>query len=81
MAKFGLEVAIKGAAALMTCGCLLRSGPSFLGPVVDALGINSASAVQSLPGDIGNLVSANADGLLPYPLILAGTIAVGAAQP
>ena len=71
MAKFGLEVAIKGAAALMTVGCLLRSGPNFLGPVVDA----------SLPGDIGNLVSANADGLLPYPLILAGTIAVGAAQP
>ena len=81
VAKFGLEVAIKGAAALMTVGCLLRSGPSFFGPVVDALGINSAGAVPNLPGNIGNLVSANADGLLPYPLILAGTIAVGAAQP
>ena len=79
VAKFGLEFSIKGAAALMSLGCLLRSGPSFVGSLVDWLGVQSAGAANVLSditplSDFASLVSTNADGLLPYPLILAGTI-------
>ena len=86
VAKFGLEKAIKGAAALMTVGCLLRSGPSFVTPVLDFLsnnvGVPSVSAAaDALGGNLGNLVAATPNGLPPYAFILVGTIAVGAAQP
>jgi len=54
VSKFGLETAIKAAAVLMSAGCWLRSGVSFLGAT---------------------------EHLVPYPLLVAGTVLVGAAQP
>eukprot|EP00594_Rhizosolenia_setigera_P013856 CAMPEP_0178955764 /NCGR_PEP_ID=MMETSP0789-20121207/9805_1 /TAXON_ID=3005 /ORGANISM="Rhizosolenia setigera, Strain CCMP 1694" /LENGTH=622 /DNA_ID=CAMNT_0020637469 /DNA_START=169 /DNA_END=2037 /DNA_ORIENTATION=+ len=71
VAKFGLSKAIKGAAGIMTAGCLLRSGASFLGPL-----ISSANA-ESLP----SIIPASDDGLVSYPFLVAGTILVGIAQP
>ena len=72
VSKFGLEKAIKGAAALMTTGCLLRSGLSIFNPILSSLGIAVAPTIDS--------VSSSA-GLVPYWSIVAGTILVGAAQP
>ena len=72
VSRFGLEKAMKGAAALMTTGCLLRSGFSFLNPILSSLGLIAATAVDSGASDAG---------LVPYSSVLAGTILVGAAQP
>ena len=75
--RFGLERAIKGAAALMTVGCVLRSGLMFLAPAASALGMNdAAAAVLDAP-----LLAAGPDGLASYTSVVAGTILVGAAQP
>jgi Major Facilitator Superfamily len=59
VAKIGLQSAIQGSAVLMTIGCWLRSGLTFL-PFVGDPHTNS---------------------LVPYPLLVLGTICVGAAQP
>lgn len=72
VSKFGLEKAIKGAAALMTTGCLLRSGLTFLNPILSSLGLAAASTAD--------IVSSSA-GLVPYWSVVAGTVLVGAAQP
>lgn len=69
VAKFGLSKAIKGAAGIMTAGCLLRSGASFLGPL-----IANANAESLIP-------PTSDDGLVSYPFLVAGTILVGIAQP
>lgn len=55
--KFGMKRSISGAALLMTLGCWLRSGVSFI----------------SMGGA--------ADSLVPYPVLVIGTLMVGAAQP
>lgn len=68
--KFGLDKAIKGAATLMAGGCFLRSGISFLNPLLGSLGLAAASTSD-----------ASAAGLAPYWSIVAGTVMVGAAQP
>lgn len=73
VSRFGLEKAMKGAAALMTTGCLLRSGFSFLNPILSSLGLAAASTADA--------AAASGAGLVPYWSILAGTILVGAAQP
>lgn len=69
VSKFGLDKAIKGASALMAVGCLLRSGLSFLNPVLSSLGLVAADT------------AASSGGLVPYEFIVAGTVMVGAAQP
>ena len=74
VSKYGLEKAIKGAAALMATGCLLRSGLSFMNPLLSSLGLAAASTADAA-------TSAAGAGLVPYWSILAGTILVGAAQP
>jgi MFS family permease len=73
--RFGLEKAIKGAAALMATGCLLRSGFGFLTPILTSLGITTGVAAAS-GGD-----ALAAAGLVPYWSLIAGTVMVGAAQP
>mmetsp|Transcript_4745 Transcript_4745/g.6742 ORF Transcript_4745/g.6742 Transcript_4745/m.6742 type:complete len:598 (+) Transcript_4745:188-1981(+) len=70
VAKFGLQRCIQGAGVLMAAGCWLRSGFGFLLPVANAVGI-----------DASNLISATPNGLVPYPVLVAGTLMVGAAQP
>lgn len=72
VSKFGLEKAIKGAAALMATGCFLRSGLSFLNPLLSTLGLAVATTADSTAGAVG---------LVPYWSIVAGTVLVGAAQP
>lgn len=74
VSKFGLEKAIKGAAALMAAGCFLRSGLSFLNPLLSSLGLAAATTADSSS-------TAAAAGLVPYWSIVAGTVLVGAAQP
>jgi predicted MFS family arabinose efflux permease len=59
VAKIGLQRAIQGSAVLMTTGCWLRSGLTFL-PFVGDPHTNS---------------------LVSYPLLVLGTVCVGAAQP
>lgn len=59
VAQIGLQRAIQGSAVLMTLGCWLRSGLSFL-PFVGSPDTNS---------------------LVSYPLLVVGTVMVGAAQP
>jgi FLVCR family feline leukemia virus subgroup C receptor-related protein len=53
----------------MTLGCWFRSGFSFLIPVAHAVGLTP------------DVAPASAEGLVPYPLIVIGTLLVGAAQP
>lgn len=72
VSKFGLEKAIKGASALMATGCLLRSGLSFMNPLLSSLGISIAATADAASATTG---------LVPYWSIVAGTIMVGAAQP
>eukprot|EP00591_Stephanopyxis_turris_P007338 CAMPEP_0195525938 /NCGR_PEP_ID=MMETSP0794_2-20130614/26657_1 /TAXON_ID=515487 /ORGANISM="Stephanopyxis turris, Strain CCMP 815" /LENGTH=594 /DNA_ID=CAMNT_0040656515 /DNA_START=73 /DNA_END=1857 /DNA_ORIENTATION=+ len=80
VAKFGLEKAIKGAAGLMTVGCILRSG---LGPLNDIFA--GAMGGSAAIGDATEAISSSAPWIAAhtpsYPFILAGTIMVGAAQP
>jgi len=70
--RFGLGLAIKGAAGLMTVGCLFRSGVAFLAPVATAMGLPEAASAAS---------STAPDGLVPFEAIVVGTVLVGAAQP
>jgi len=65
--KIGLEKAIKGASALMLVGCVLRSGVGPIGTMLPSLASVAGPTTDS--------------GLVPYPLLLAGTILVGASQP
>jgi len=74
VAKFGLGKSIKGASILMSIGCLLRSGTAFLTPLLTALHIDPSILPNFLP-------ETTVGGLVPYSFIVAGTIAVGAAQP
>ena len=74
VAKFGLQTAIQGAGVLMAVGCWFRSGFAFLLPAAQAFGWD----------DIASSLIANTDnpaGLVPYPLVVIGTLFVGAAQP
>lgn len=74
VAKFGLQTAIQGAGVLMAVGCWFRSGFAFLLPAAQAFGWD----------DIASTLIANSDnpaGLVPYPLVVVGTLLVGAAQP
>ena len=70
VARFGLEKSIKGAAALMLLGCGLKSGFSFIMPMLGSMGI--------VPTD--NVLT-GAESLVPYWAIVTGTILVGASQP
>ncbi len=97
VAKFGLGKSIKGAAALMSVGCLLRSGIpdlSWLGgsqivhAADDIVQTVSQEVIDVLPDGISDLVdsstlteAARVAGLEPYGLIVLGTIFVGFAQP
>ena len=72
VSKFGLEKAIKGASLLMATGCILRSGVSFLDPILSTLGLTATSIADN---------AASSAGLVPYWSLLAGTVLVGAAQP
>jgi hypothetical protein len=74
VAKYGLQTAIQGAGILMALGCWFRSGAGFLLPAAQAFGWDDLAS---------SLVAAtdNAAGLVPYPLVVIGTLMVGAAQP
>lgn len=74
VATVGLQTAVRGAAALMAVGCWLRSGLSFLVPVANAVGLSDLASHLSSSSSAGA-------GLVPYPLVLVGTLMVGAAQP
>ena len=65
VAKFGLQRAIQSASLLMTVGCWLRSGLAF--------------ATTAMAG--GAVVDSVQQQLVSYPLLVAGTVLVGAAQP
>jgi FLVCR family feline leukemia virus subgroup C receptor-related protein len=80
VAKFGLQRAVQGAGILMALGCWFRSGFSFLIPMAHAMGLDSFThaLTSSSPLLVGGTSAA---GLVPYPLIVLGTILVGAAQP
>jgi FLVCR family feline leukemia virus subgroup C receptor-related protein len=68
--KIGLQRAVQGAAVLMAIGCWLRSGLGFAGPAMSMLGMAGTTTA-----------AAGAAGLVPYPLMVAGTLLVGFAQP
>lgn len=69
VSRFGLEKSIKGAATLMLLGCGLKSGFSFLTPMLASMGMISP---DSIAGGAANV---------PYWAIVAGTVLVGASQP
>jgi len=94
--KFGLGKSIKGAAALMSLGCLMRSGIPDLSWLGGSEIVHAADIVQSvsqevievLPDGISDLVdtstlteASRVAGLEPYGLLVLGTIFVGFAQP
>lgn len=78
VAKIGLQRAIQGAALVMAVGCWLRSGFGFVLPVLSA---HAADLPDGLATTMTTLASSSADGLVPYPVLLVGTLMVGAAQP
>ena len=79
VAKIGLQRAIQGAALLMAVGCWFRSGLGFVLPVLSAHAADLPDAIATTVESMSTSVSA--DGLVPYPLLLVGTLMVGAAQP
>ena len=64
--RFGLQRSVQAAAVLMATGCWLRSGVQILPQMVAAT--SSMSTASALP-------------LVPYPIIVLGTVFVGMAQP
>ncbi|CAB9497187.1 Major facilitator superfamily domain-containing protein 7 [Seminavis robusta] len=79
VAKVGLQKAIQGAAVLMAAGCWLRSGLGFVLPVLAA---HAADLPDAMADTVETLASSvTPDGLVPYPVLVAGTLMVGAAQP
>lgn len=79
VAKVGLQRAIQGAAVLMAAGCWLRSGLGFILPTLVA---HAADMPDALSDTVQTLAaSTTPDGLVPYPILVAGTLMVGAAQP
>lgn len=84
VAKFGMEASIKGAAAIMTLGCLLRSGvPDLVSPAwlrgID--GLDWVANAADVASDVTLTEASRAAGLEPYALLVAGTVLVGFAQP
>lgn len=79
VAKVGLQKAIQGSAFLMALGCWLRSGLGFLLPALTAHAADLPSQVSSTVEMLTS--SADSNGLVPYPLLVIGTLLVGAAQP
>ena len=79
VAKIGLQRAIQGAAVLMAVGCWLRSGLGFVLPVLSAHAADLPDALSTTVTSMS--LSGSADGLVPYPVLLVGTLMVGAAQP
>jgi Major Facilitator Superfamily len=79
--KIGLQKAIQGAAILMAVGCWLRSGVGFLLPVLAAHAAELPDAMSRTVETLTLSASTTPDGLVPYPLLVAGTVMVGAAQP
>lgn len=78
--RFGMQRAIQSAAALMAVGCWLRSGFGFVLPAANAIGMGDM--VTSAAASSTTWMAAGGDaGLVPYPILVAGTIMVGAAQP
>jgi len=67
VAKYGLSIMIKFAAVVMTAGCVMRSGFSFLS--WDWLQFNGVAEAAADPT------------LVPYWAMVAGTILVGFSQP
>ena len=80
VAKIGLQKAIQGSAILMALGCWFRSGLGFLLPTLAAHAADLPDAVSSTV--VETLTSTvDSNGLVPYPLLVIGTLMVGAAQP
>lgn len=74
VARVGLQTALQGAGVLMAIGCWFRSGLAFLLPAAQAIGWDDLASSLIASTD-------NAAGLVPYPLVVIGTLFVGAAQP
>lgn len=77
VAKVGLQKAIQGASILMAAGCWLRSGLAFALPIIHTANTNTPIPLDTLDA----VASASPNGLVPYPLLVVGTLMVGAAQP
>jgi hypothetical protein len=84
VAKYGLQTAIQGAGILMALGCWFRSGAGFLLPAAQAFGwedwVSSSSSLMVATTTATDNAAAAAL-LMPYPLVVIGTVMVGAAQP
>jgi len=76
--NIGLEKSIKGAAILMTVGCILRSGLEPMWVFLQQLLQNFSAIMPSAVDTTAPLVHTNPS---TYPFLVAGTILVGAAQP
>jgi len=70
VARYGLQRCVQWSSILMALGCWLRSGLGIIPVVARILGIES-EILETSP----------LFGLVPYPMLLAGTLMVGAAQP
>jgi len=89
VARFGLARSIKGAAGLMTAGCLLRSGvPDLMwlakfgvSPAVAHATDGAGTLVQALVDDSTLTEASRLAGLEPYSFLVLGTVLVGFAQP
>jgi len=68
--KYGLQRCIKMASLLMALGAWLRSGLGIIRTITDFLGVESGVVMES-----------PVFGLVSYPMFVAGTLMVGAAQP
>jgi MFS family permease len=79
--KIGLQKAIQGAGILMAVGCWLRSGIGFLLPVLAAHAAEMPDVMSRTVETLTLSASNTPDGLVPYPVLVAGTVMVGAAQP
>jgi MFS transporter, FLVCR family, MFS-domain-containing protein 7 len=88
VAKFGLQRSIQAAAVLMATGCWFRSGWYFVPWMVNNI-LPMVHMVTTIATEGGTttattgvaIVPAMSTELVSYPLVLAGTVMVGAAQP
>jgi len=77
VAKFGLQRCTKASSLLMSVGCWLRSGLGIVPVIFELLGIRDDHASLLETKVFGTPLF----GLPPYPIIVAGTLMVGMAQP
>lgn len=77
VAKHGMQKCTKASSLLMAIGCWLRSGLGIVPVIFDLLGIREDHADFLKTEVLGHPLF----GLPPYPILVAGTLMVGMAQP